>query len=97
MSGLSYYKRIIPAGVNSQIAAPGRFVAVRSATAEVVVTLRKNQEGEADGESYSLPMITKERWFHSDIFDSVEIQNNSGGNNTVEIIVGFGSFEFPPV
>lgn len=97
MGGLFAYTRVIPAGANSALAVNGKFVALRSATAEVTVTLRKNQVDDQSGESYSLPMIAKEKWEHTEPFDAVDIKNDTGGIVTVQVIIGFGNFDFPPV
>lgn len=95
MPGLAPYKRILAIGQRETINARGTTIFLRESSGEITVTARSNAVGTKTGASYTLRVNQAEEWLHAEEFDSLEIENTSGVENTIELYVGFGRFIKP--
>lgn len=95
MPGLAPYKRVLTANQRMTIVARGSTVFLRAATGEISVTVRSTAVAGKTGEAYTLRMTAAEKWFAAQEFDSVEIEDQSGAANTIELYIGSGDFEKP--
>jgi hypothetical protein len=95
MPGLSPYNRTLAANQKVDINVRGTTIFLRSATGEIKVRARSTNVGDRSGESYELNMLAAEEWNHAQEFDSLEVTDNSGADNTIEMYIGYGRYRKP--
>lgn len=95
---LRKFTRVIPTGTETRIAVTGNLIYLRAATAQVLVTavgLRENENGKVYAQSSPLSSHQKIKLDPGEFFDDVSIANESGSDNTIEIIMGVGDYDAP--
>ena len=95
MPGLSPYQRTLQPNQKVDINVRGTTIFLRSATGEIQVRARSTNVGDRSGESYALNMLAAEEWNHAQEFDSLEVTDVSGANNTIELYIGYGRYRKP--
>lgn len=97
MAGLASYKRLLPAGRGSNIAARGMLVVLRNSQSAVLIETVQNQTSGKSGEKYQLVLRKGEKWFAAQEFDGLQLTNQDVDNDqNVEVLVGYGDYQEPP-
>lgn len=95
---LRRFVRVIPTATESRFPVTGDLVYLRAATAGVLVTLesRRNDQGsEVFASAAPLSSRQKIKLPLGKLFDDVTIRNESGSDNTIEILIGEGDYDAP--
>lgn len=96
MSGLIPYKRVLPIGGLEIISARGVLIVYHEGQGALKVTATQNQTSGKSGEHYTLTMKRRDQWLFPDEFDLVRIENETGHNMSVELLIGYGNYVLAP-